>query len=400
MKVLMLSWEYPPHMVGGLGQHVYDISRFLVLQGVEVHIITPRVNIYPDYEYQEGVYIHRVGYPTSEATADDFKGWTFTFNSEALREAVSLNSQVGGFNLVHAHDWMVAYAGRSVSKIFNIPLVTTIHATEYGRNLGLHNRTQREINEIEKNLALEANQIICCSQYMQDEICSLFGVHRDAVMIIPNGVEPGQFIALPEEPLVKFDPQEKALVFLGRLVPEKGVWQLINCFPKVLESVPEARLYICGRGPQKASLEQRVQKLGIAERVVFTGFIRDKERNYVYNQAKVAIFPSLYEPFGIVALEAMVTHTPVIVSEVGGLSEIVVDRQTGLKVPPGHESKLAEAIIQILTDSELAARLANNAGQLVDLVYNWESIACSTRKIYEEVVTRTKVIKVDTSKVG
>jgi glycosyltransferase involved in cell wall biosynthesis len=199
---------------------------------------------------------------------------------------------------------------------------------------------------------------------------------------------------------VKFDPQEKALVFLGRLVPEKGVWQLINCFPKVLESVPEARLFICGRGPQKASLEQRVQKLGIAERVVFTGFIRDKERNYVYNQAKVAIFPSLYEPFGIVALEAMVTHTPVIVSEVGGLSEIIVDRHTGLKVPPGHESKLAEAIIQILTDSELAARLAHNAGQLVDLVYNWESIACSTRKIYEEVVTRTKVIKVDKSKVG
>ena len=400
MKVLMLSWEYPPHMVGGLGQHVYDISRYLVMQNVEVHIITPRVKDYPDYETFAGVYIHRVGYPTCEASADDFKGWTFTFNSEAIREAVHLNSQIGGFDLVHAHDWMVAYAGRSLSKIFSIPLVTTIHATEYGRNLGLHNRTQREINEIEKNLALEANQIICCSQYMQDEICSLFGVHRSTVNIIPNGVEPEQFVELPEQPQVQFDSREKALVFLGRLVPEKGVWQLLNCFPRVLESVPEARLYIGGRGPQKRLLEQRALKLGIDERVVFTGFLHDKERNYVYNQAKVAVFPSLYEPFGIVALEAMTTRTPVIVSEVGGLSEIVVHRQTGLKVPPGHESKLAEAIIEILCDEKFAGQLAANAVELVESVYSWKIIAQSTIDIYEEVIARTKVKRTDQSDVG
>jgi len=400
MKVLMLSWEYPPHMVGGLGQHVYDISRYLVMQNVEVHIITPRVKDYPDNETLAGVYIHRVGYPTCEASADDFKGWTFTFNSEAIREAVHLNSKIGGFDLVHAHDWMVAYAGRSVSKIFSIPLVTTIHATEYGRNLGLHNRTQREINEIEKNLALEANQIICCSQYMQDEICSLFGVHRSSVIIIPNGVEPEQFVELPEDPQVIFDPREKALVFLGRLVPEKGVWQLLNCFPRVLESVPEARLYIGGRGPQKTILEQRAQKLGINERVEFTGFLRDKERNYVYNQAKVAVFPSLYEPFGIVALEAMTTRTPVIVSEVGGLSEIVVHRQTGLKVPPGHESKLAEAIIEILSDDKIAGQLAANAVELVESVYSWKIIAQSTIDIYEEVIARINVKKTGQSNVG
>jgi 1,4-alpha-glucan branching enzyme len=391
MKVLMLSWEYPPHMVGGLGQHVYDISRYLVMQGVEVHIITPRVKEHPDYETFAGVCIHRVGYPTCDASAEDFKGWTFTFNSEAIREAVLLNSKIGGFDLIHAHDWMVAYAGRSLAKIFSIPLVTTIHATEFGRNLGLHNRMQREINEIEKNLALEANQIICCSQYMQDEICSLFGVHRSVVKIIPNGVEPEQFIGLPEDPQVTFDPREKALVFLGRLVHEKGVWQLINCFPRVLENIPEARLYIGGRGPQKRILEQRAQKLGIGDKVIFTGFLRDKDRNYVYNQAKAAVFPSLYEPFGIVALEAMATRTPVIVSEVGGLSEIVVHRETGLKVPPGHESRLAEAIIEILSDEIFSLQLADNAAQMVESVYSWKIIAGNTIKVYEEVIDRIKV---------
>lgn len=390
MKILMFSWEYPPHMVGGLGQHVYDISRYLTQLGVEVHIITPRVKCGSDYENDRDVYIHRVGNPINEANMDNFKSWTFAFNSEAIREAVHLNSEVGGFSLVHAHDWIVAYAGRAVAKIFELPLVTTIHATEHGRNLGLHNRVQLEINEIEKNLALEADHIICCSQYMHHEICSLFKVHPDAVTIIPNGVEPEQFVPLPEEPRREIDPAEKVVFSLGRLVPEKGLWHLISCFPRVLESIPEARLYIGGRGPQKVILEQNARKLGIEDRVVFTGFIRDKERNYIYNRASVAVFPSLYEPFGIVALEAMATRTPVIVSDVGGLGEIVENQQTGLKVPCGNEADLAQAIISILTNDHMTEQLVQNAARLVDSVYNWTVIAQSTKDVYEQVLARTK----------
>ncbi len=389
MKILMFSWEYPPHMVGGLGQHVYDISRYLALNGVEVHIITPRVKCGPDFESNHDVYIHRVGNPINEANIDNFKSWTFTFNSEAIREAVRLNSEVGGFNLVHAHDWIVAYAGRAVAKIFELPLVTTIHATEHGRNLGLHNRVQLEINEIEKNLALEANHIICCSQYMHKEICSLFDIHPDAVTIIPNGVEPEQFYPLPEEPSLEIDPEEKVVFTLGRLVPEKGLWHLMNCFPMVLESIPEARLYIGGRGPQKNLLEQTAEELGIEDRVVFTGFLRDKQRNYIYNRASVAVFPSLYEPFGIVALEAMATRTPVIVSDVGGLAEIVADKQTGLKVTSGTEIELAQAIISIFKDRNMTEQLVENAALLVESIYNWNVIAQSTKNVYEKVLART-----------
>lgn len=386
MKVLMFTWEYPPHMVGGLGQHVYDISRFLVLQGVEVHIITPRVKGHPDQEFNGGVYVHRVGYPTSEANLDNFKCWTFTFNSEAIREAVRLHSKVGRFSVVHAHDWLVAYAGRAVSKIFELPLVTTIHATEHGRNLGLYTSGQRQIHEIENNLALEADQIICCSQYMQDEICTLFGVHRDMVRIIPNGVDPDQFTGLSEEPRVAIGPQEKAIVFLGRLVPEKGVWQLISAMPQVLERIPNAKLYIGGRGPQKPILEEKVAELGLEEQVVFAGFLKEKDRNYVYNRADVAVFPSLYEPFGIVALEAMATRTPVVVSDVGGLAEIIAHRETGVKVPAGKIPDLAEAIIEVLEDPRMAGQIAENAWAEVNRVYSWEAIAKSTRMIYEDVL--------------
>lgn len=389
MKILMLSWEYPPHMVGGLGQHVYDISRFLVLQGVEVHIITPRVKGYPDQEENNGVYIHRVGHPTSEANMDNFKCWTFTFNSEAIREAVRLHAMTGGFNVVHAHDWLAAYAGRAVSKIFELPLVTTIHATEHGRNLGLHTSGQRQINEIENNLALEADQIICCSQYMQDEICTLFGVHRAMVKIIPNGVDPQQFMTLPEAPRIQISPQEKAIVFLGRLVPEKGIWQLINSFAQVQERIADAKLYIGGRGPQKTILEERVAALGLEDNVIFTGFLKEMDRNYIYHHASVAVFPSLYEPFGIVALEAMATRTPVVVSDVGGLAEIVTDGKTGLKVPAGNEGALSEAIIKILEDKKQAGQMIENAFTEVNRIYSWEAIARSTRTVYENALGLT-----------
>ncbi|MBO8158344.1 glycosyltransferase family 4 protein [Thermosyntropha sp.] len=383
MKVLMFSWEYPPHMVGGLGQHVFDLSRFLVKQGIKVYIITPVAEGCPSYQNENGVHIYRVGNPASEAK--DFKSWIFSFNSEAIRAAVCLNYEIGGFDIVHAHDWLVAYAGRSVSKIFDIPLVTTIHATEHGRHRGLHNRMQREINEIEKNLVLEADQVICCSNYMQNEVSTLFDIKREAIRVIPNGVDPELFKKLPEKSNFPIKESDKAVVFLGRLVPEKGVWQLIHAFPQVLEKVPEAKLYIGGRGPERVALEEKTEELGIDEKVVFMGFIGIEERNYIYSKASVAVFPSLYEPFGIVALEAMVTNTPVIVGNAGGLAEIVEDGVTGLKVNAREIDKLADAIIKLLTDEFLAEKVKRNAVKVVRNTYSWEAIARATANVYREV---------------
>lgn len=381
----MFSWEYPPHMVGGLGQHVYDLSRFLASQGVMVHLITPRVKGSPDEQVENGVFIHRVGTPAREEC--NFKSWTFSFNSEAIGKAVAINSQINGLDIIHAHDWLVAYAGRSVAKIFEVPLVTTIHATEHGRNLGLHNRMQTEINEIEKNLALEADQVICCSQYMQNEISTLFGLKSSEITIIPNGVDPELFAALPERPVTPIDTLARNVFFIGRLVPEKGIKQLINCFPQILKEIPEARLVIGGRGPEENSLYKLAGKLKIAKEVQFMGFLRDKERNYVYHQADVAVFPSLYEPFGIVALEAMATNTPVIVGDVGGLAEIVEHNVTGLKVTPGNETELAQAILLLLKDRTLAERLSRNGYEKIKSVYSWNAIARHTAEIYYQAAS-------------
>jgi glycogen(starch) synthase len=239
-----------------------------------------------------------------------------------------------------------------------------------------------EINEIEKNLALEADSIICCSKHMQQEIATLFGIEKNSVVIIPNGVEAEQFKTIPAEPAVKIPPQDPVVFFIGRLVPEKGVWQLISCFPRVLDKIPEARLVIGGQGPQKPILDKLVASLGISDRVIFTGFIREMERNYVYDRASVAVFPSIYEPFGIVALEAMATRTPVIVSDAGGLAEIIEDQVNGLKVPAGNERELARAIIRVLTEPELAQQMVDRAYDEVHTVYNWNQIALATMEVY------------------
>lgn len=378
----MFSWEYPPHMVGGLGQHVYDLSRFLAAQGIMVHVITPRVKGSPNEQVENGVFIHRVGTPAQEEC--NFKSWTFSFNSEAISKAVAISGQINGLDVVHAHDWLAAYAGRSVSKIFEVPLVTTIHATEYGRNLGLHNRLQKEINEIEKNLALEADQVIACSRYMQKEISTLFGLRPDDINIIPNGVDPGLFISLPERPGTLMDQTASNVFFIGRLVPEKGVKQLINCFPAVIKEIPKARLVIGGQGPEEKSLYKLAEKLDLRESVQFTGFLRDKERNYVYHEASIAVFPSLYEPFGIVALEAMATKTPVIVGNVGGLADIVEHGETGLKVNPGNEEELSAAIVRLLKDKALAEYITNNGYEKVTSLYSWDVIARRTAEVYSQ----------------
>ena len=318
----------------------------------------------------------------------NFKSWTFTFNSEAIKAAVRINASIGGFQLVHAHDWLVAYAGRAVAKIFELPLITTIHATEHGRNLGLHNRIQNEINEIEKNLALEAERIICCSDYMKEEISSLFGPFAHELTVIPNGVEPEQFVKLPKRPRFKIDANDKVVFFIGRLVPEKGIWHLVQAFPQVLYQIPNAKLVIGGKGPSKDLLDQAALELGINNRIVYTGFIKEETRNYLYHRAQVAVFPSLYEPFGIVALEAMATNTPVIVGDVGGLSDIVQDGFNGLKVKPGDIDDLANAIIRILSNQELAEQLKRNGTHTIETVYNWDTIADSTISVYQQALNK------------
>lgn len=388
MRLLMYSWEFPPKSVGGLAQHVHDLSIALVQEGHEVHLITCGGQGLPAYDNFQGVQVHRVT-PYS-LTAPDFKTWILHLNLAMLEYTLTLlNNLEGEIDLVHNHDWLTAYAARAVKHACNVPLVATIHATEYGRNYGLHNDDQRYISDVEWWLTYEAWRVIVCSKYMEEELRRVFQLPKDKLQVIPNGVDPEKFMVRDVDPEFKTryaHPNEQIVFFVGRLVQEKGVQVLLDAVPKVLHYHPPTKFVIAGKGPNEHYLRNRVRELGIEQSVYFTGYIDDDTRNRLYRCADAAVFPSLYEPFGIVALEAMAARTPVVVSDTGGLGEIVNHEVNGLKVYNGSANSLADNILHILCDPAFTKRIEERAFADVREIYNWPRIARQTSELYRQVL--------------
>ncbi|WP_418791734.1 glycosyltransferase family 4 protein [Phosphitispora sp. TUW77] len=385
MKIVMLSWEYPPKSVGGLAQHVHQLSKALAKHGAEVHVITIGADNVEPYEENEGVRVHRI-YPYS-ISAPDFRTWILHLNFSMLEYAVTLINSIKGVDIVHAHDWLAAFAGRALKHSFSVPLVATIHATEFGRNNGLHNDNQRYISDVEWYLSFESWKVIVCSSFMYRELKGFFQLPEDKLRIIPNGVTIEDF----ETNTVYHDEgDEKYIFYIGRLVREKGVQVLIDAAPKILSYFPEARFVIAGTGPYEEHLRAMVREKRLGHRFYFTGYIDDTTRNRWFSQSSVAVFPSLYEPFGIVALEAMAAKTPVVVCDTGGLSEIIDHGRDGMKCYVGSSNSLADNIMAILGDKTLANRLSVNGYEKARKKYSWFSIASQTLEVYEEILDQSK----------
>lgn len=381
----MFSWEFPPKSVGGLAQHVYDLTSSLVDIGEEVHLITVGAHGAPEYENVNGVRVYRV-YPY-QVSSPDFVTWVAQLNLALVERSIAVMQELGDVHLVHAHDWLVAYAARVIKHAYKLPLVATIHATEYGRNYGLHNDMQRHISDVEWWLNYEAWRVICCSMYMKGEVQHVFQVPDDKIRIIPNGVNVENFKVRGHK--VKREwyaaPDEQIVFYVGRLVREKGVQVLLSAAPEIMAHRPKTKFVIAGKGPHEAALRHQVNSMGIANRVYFTGYIDDETRNSLYSWASVAVFPSLYEPFGIVALEAMAARVPVVVSDTGGLGEIVRHGYDGLKAYPGNSKSLADMVLWLLNDANLAEKLKTQAYRRVIEDFNWNEIARQTSEVYRDV---------------
>ncbi len=386
MKVLMLTWEYPPKNVGGLAQHVFHLSKALAKHGVGVHVLTVGGNGTLPYEEHDGIKVHRVG-PYSLSTPD-FRTWILHLNFSLLEYAVTLINSLKSVDILHAHDWLVAYAGRALKHSFRLPLVATIHATEYGRNNGLHNDSQRYISDVEWWLTYEAWRVIVCSSYMEQELRGFFQLPADKITVVPNGINLEEITASfkHKKAIITGQGNEKYIFFIGRLVREKGVQVLIDAAPKILARFPEARFVIAGTGPYEEHLRARTRDRGLEHRVYFAGYVNDQVKNRLLEQSTVAVFPSLYEPFGIVALEAMAAKTPVVVSDTGGLSEIVEHGINGLKCYVDSANSLADNIMAVLGDPVLAERLKTNAYEKAKTKYSWFTVAGKTLTVYEEVI--------------
>jgi glycogen(starch) synthase len=358
------------------------LSKYLTAQGEDLTVLTFTDGSSAAEETVDGVKIIRVN-PYS-MRYPDFTTWVQGLNMLM----VETSSKLQAFDIIHAHDWLSAYAGIAIKHITRKPLIATIHATEMGRRGTLHNDTERHIHEMEWWLAFEAWRVICCSNYMSREVASTLGCPKAKINVIPNGFDPrfvepslnGQGLVASAVQNREEDP--KSVLFVGRLVHEKGPHILISAASLLRES--GIKFNIVGEGAMKPFLEDMSKKSGLKDCVSFLGHVTDAHLAELYCRSYACVFPSLYEPFGIVALEAMSAGTPVIVSKTGGLDEIVEDGVNGLKFTPGSAESLAKVVQRLLERPDLRPGLVEN-GRATLRKYSWSLVAEKTRSIYRTV---------------
>lgn len=385
--VMMLSWEFPPRIIGGIAPHVYFLSKSLVKQGVKVHVVTCDFPDTPTYEVVDGIEVHRID--SYRNPSPDFPSWVYLMNINMQKEAARLMRENGNIDIIHAHDWLVANAGIGLKHVFRKPLLVTMHSTEIGRRETLHSATEKMIHETEGWLNFEAWRVICCSYYMVYHVKTIFGLPNDKIDMIPNGVDTETYDII-EDDLSAFRakfalPEEKIILYVGRLVYEKGIHVLINAVPKVL-SKANAKFIIVGSGYMKEQLLTIVRGMGLEHKVLFQGFMDEKSLLRLQKCADVSVVPSLFEPFGIVALEAMAAKSPVVVSDTGGMSEIVEHDVSGVKVYPDNPDSLAWGINRILLDDGYMRRIKENAYRVAQDKYGWDKIAQQTKSTYERIL--------------
>ena len=249
MKILMLTWEYPPRIVGGIARVVHDLSKRLIKDGHEVTVITYKEGDLPEYENDKGVEVYRV--ENYMIHPNSFIDWTLQLNFNMVAKAAELINKNGKFDVIHAHDWLVASSAKTLKQSYGIPLVATIHATESGRNSGIHNDSQRYINDTEWLLTYEATEVIVNSNFMKGHVQSLFGLPFDKINVVPNGINLTNFNGIERD--YEFRRQyamdnEKIILYVGRLVYEKGIQHLISAMPKIIQGYNDVKLVIAGKG--------------------------------------------------------------------------------------------------------------------------------------------------------
>ena len=386
---MMLSWEFPPRIIGGISPHVHYLSKSLVSKGVKVYVVTCDFPGAPAHEVVDGVEVFRID--SYKNPSPDFATWVYLMNVNMQKEAAALIKDLGGaVDVIHAHDWLVATAGIGLKHVFRKPLFATMHSTEIGRRNGIHSDYEKMIHETEAWLTYEAWKVICCSNYMMGHVQWAFGLPWDKLIMVPNGVNYEVYSKYENEDLSGFRrrfalPDEKIVLFVGRLVYEKGVHVLVNAAQKILEKA-NAKIVIVGNGYVKDQLSGLVKNMGLTHKVVFTGFVDDDTLRKLQRCASASVVPSLFEPFGIVALEAMAAKSPVVVSDTGGLSEIVEHDVSGVKVYVNNPDSLAWGITRVLSDDSYANWLRNNAYKRIKEKYDWNIIAQQTKNIYNAVL--------------
>ena len=374
---------------GGLGRHVHALAETQARCGADVTVITQAIDGSAEDEVVKGVRIVRVfpDAPIVPLDEEHLIAWVFGFNSGVARAGIRL-LRTWSPQVVHGHDWLVTQAAALIKDASGSPYVTTLHATEAGRHQGwLPGELSRSIHSIEWWSTYEARAVIACSEHMRWEIGRLFEPPAGKTFVIPNGIDPDSWrVTAKQRRQVRAAYPAPLIVFSGRLEWEKGVHTLIDAMGKVRRQVPGAHLVVAGRGSTDENLREQVRRKRLGAAVTFLGWLPEDELHALVAAADVAVVPSIYEPFGMVALEAASVGTPLVVARTGGLAELVDDHVTGRTFTPGSSTELAHALADALLDPRESTRLARAALIRVRRDFGWEAIAAQTQIVYQSAI--------------
>ena len=383
----MLTWEYPPRIVGGIARVVEGLSKSLTKMGVEVHVITNEMPGSPMEEDDEGVRVHRV---RVDSPAPNFHTWVLLMNHYFAKRAGILAREIGGFNIVHAHDWLVLPSAAETKDYLGATLVSTLHSLEYRRAGGVNSPEGRMIESLEWWMTYDSSVIIVCSHSMKEDTKWKYRMPDEKIWVIPNGINPKKYSGVrPNRNEVRskygVGPSDKLILFVGRLTHQKGCEFLIRAIPSVAK-FHNARLVVVGDGYMRAELESEANRTGEGSRIKFTGFIPDSDVLDLMLSSDLMTIPSIYEPFGVVALEAMAAGLPVVASDLDGLAEIIKHEENGILVYPRDPSSISWGISRILSDAQNAQRLVENAERDVQAKYTWDAVAKLTLEAYRKIL--------------
>lgn len=378
MRVLMVGWEFPPSKTGGLGTHCYELVKNLGMIGANVLLLIPKRSEKGSVDLGN-VDVVEIGFNLTNpyvglnAISDKSYGTYFfdeveKFNKNCVELALDEE-----FDVIHCHDWMTIPTGIELKKKMGKPLVFTVHSTEFDRTIKIN--PDLNIAGTEKMGIDEADLVITVSKGMKKQLVERFGALEEKIKVIYNGIDCSRFSGITKK------TGQNMVLFLGRLTNQKGPNSFLHVARIVLGKMPDTLFIVAGYGEKLPELIKESIDLGITDNVLFTGFLSEEELLRIYKVAEVYVMPSVAEPFGISALEAIASGTPVIISKNAGVAEKI---KHCFKVDYWDTLEMANKIIFMLRYTVLGECMRRNAiKEIRDL--SWDRVAEKTIKIYEQV---------------
>ena len=412
MRIGFFVWEYPPALVGGLGTYAEYITHEFVDIGHDVSVFTLNRGDLKTREILKGVEIHRPLIADASNVfpffvIDDLKKWGTNiklFNDIFIYNILSATKFINGlikkekykFDIVCVHDWLSSISGLVIKNETKIPVVFHVHSTEWGRAGG---QGSEVVSHLESAMGESANRIITVSYAMQQDLVR-HGWAPAKTSVVWNGVDAERYDPrkYQKDEVMKIreryaiPPDWNMLLFVGRLTWVKSVRNLLVAMPIVLKEYPNTKLVILGKGEEQTDIEETADRLGIRSNVVYRfDFVPERERILHYAASDVCVFPSIYEPFGIVSLEAMAMEKPVVVGARGvvGFREQVISSgtdQNGVHINGEDPSDIAWGIKEVLRNPDKARNWGENGRKHVLEFFTWRKVTEETLKIYESLL--------------